>query len=258
MSIFSLWVGLLIVTMAVALVLVSYLAARKLLHPGYENDRTHDVATSVATRIAALHGLILALVYAQELDDYKGVRNVLTQEAVAISDVWNDAGRFGGLETVQQGLARYLTVVVGQEWDLLGERKGLSPVAWQEWDAAYEVVLNLNPETSQQEFLVGRMRDRMSAIAGYRQQREATSNRTFAVLFWIPALAGLALLAVPMYLYRPSRSHMMLIGLFGVYSGVIMFFIYAFSNPFEEPGRLEPTMFDHLLKGEIGQSLIGQ
>jgi hypothetical protein len=61
------------VVAAVILVLGCYFAEWRLLNPGAEGDRTHDAARAVAVRIAALHGLILALVYAQELDDYKGI-----------------------------------------------------------------------------------------------------------------------------------------------------------------------------------------
>lgn len=251
--------GLGLIGMAVVLVLGSYLVARRLLHPGFETDRTHDVASNVATRIAALHGLILALVYAQELDDYKGLRNVLVQEAVAVADVWHDAGRYGGAlqGAIQADMADYVRIVVDDEWRLLGDHGGLSGDAWVKWDAAYETVLDLTPATPRETFLQGRMLERVTAISGYRQQREAVANRTFAVLFWTPALVGLALLAVPMYLYRPSRSHIVLIALFGAYSGVILFFIYAFANPFQEPGRLEPLPFIHLLEGDIGRTPSG-
>jgi hypothetical protein len=36
---------------------------------------------------------------------------------------------------------------------------------------------------------------------------------------------------------------------------VILFFIYAFSNPFMEPGRLEPAPFQQLLKSPISLQL---
>ncbi|URK87458.1 hypothetical protein LP421_29560 [Rhizobium sp. RCAM05350] len=91
----SITTGFAFVCGALAIVFGCYFAARKILNPGLEGDRTHDAATTVAVRIAALHGLILALVYAQELDDYKGIRNNLIEEAVAISDVYNDAVRYG-------------------------------------------------------------------------------------------------------------------------------------------------------------------
>lgn len=248
--------GLFIAT-AVVIVLSSYGLARLVLDPGNEKDRTFDAAASLAVRLSTMHGLILALVYAQELDDYKGVRNALTEEAVAVSDVYNDALRFGDPVTgpINTGLARYVSVVVNEEWRMLGEHQGLSSRAWQEWNAVYEKLLDLTPTTDRQHYLTSRMRDRITAIARFRQLRAATAAGGYSTQFWVPALIGLLLVTVPFYVFRPTRSHLLLIGLFGAYSGILLFFIYAFSNPFQQPGRMEPVPFQHLLQGEMGQRL---
>ncbi|WP_159948224.1 DUF4239 domain-containing protein [Rhizobium sp. 18065] len=251
------FVGFGFVLGSIGLVLGSSFLARLLLTSGDEGDRTHDAASTVAVRVAALHGLILALVYAQELDDYKDIRRVLTQEAVAISDVFNDAGRYGGpaVIPVQQHLAQYVALVVDEEWQLLAKRQGLSASAWSEWDKAYNILLDLEPSSDRQRYLAQHMRQRITDVAGFRQTREAPSLGRFAGLFWAPALIGLICVAAPFYVYRPTRTHIALLSMFGAYSGVILFFIFAFSNPFAAPGRLEPAPFEHLLKGDIGKAL---
>lgn len=254
---YSVLVGLLFACGSVCLVLGFYFLARSLLLPDEPGDRTHDVAVAVGTRIVTLHGLILALVYAQELGDYKDIRGVVTDEATAVADVFNDARRYGGDATteIQRGLARYLDLVVREEWGALGRREGLSSDAWRTWDTVNERVLNLAPANDRERALASRMRDRMSSISKARSTRGATASSGFSGIFWAPALIGLALVAVPFYVYRPTRSHIALLSVFGFYSGVILFFIYAFSNPFAPPGRLEPEPFTHLLAGEIGQRL---
>lgn len=252
----SIAIGLLSTGLAIAIVLLAYWISRRFLDPGHESDRTLEIASSVAVRIAALHGLILALVYAQELDDYKNLRAALLQEAIAVSDVWNDAQRHGGslAPQVTSGMAAYLHVVVDEEWPSLAARQGLTGKAWVTWDSVYGDILDSRPQTPRQQFLQERMLQRVTEIAAYRQQREAVAQRPFAVLFWVPAVVGLALLAVPFYLYRPSRTHLVLMALFGAYSGMILFFIYAFSNPFQAPGRLDPAPFQRLLEGDIGRT----
>ncbi|WP_455271140.1 bestrophin-like domain [Rhizobium herbae] len=253
----SITTGFAFVCGALAIVFGCYFAARKILNPGLEGDRTHDAATTVAVRIAALHGLILALVYAQELDDYKGIRNNLIEEAVAISDVYNDAVRYGGaiVVPIQQDLANYVSTVVGEEWDMLGHRQGLSPKAWTQWNDVYDRLLDLTPETDRQRYLSNRMRDRATSIARFRQIREETAAGGFGGMFWAPALIGLCLLSIPFYVYRPTRTHVFLLSIFGAYSGVVLFFIFAFSNPFEQPGKLDPVAFENLLRGDMGKSL---
>ncbi|KAB0679856.1 DUF4239 domain-containing protein [Aureimonas leprariae] len=253
----SLVIGLLFAIVAIVLVLGAYFTARALFGPTHEGDRTHEAAIGIATRIAALHGLILALVYAQELDDYKDVRGGVTEEAIAISDVFNDMRRYGGTEVaaVQQGVAQYVATVVGEEWAALGRGEGLSTKAWLQWNAVYERLLDLSPTTDRQRFLADRMRARITAVAKLRQTREATATGRFSGLFWGPAIIGLILLAMPLYVYRPSRTHLALFALFGAYSGVILFFIYGFANPFANPGKLEPTPFLRLLEGDVGKIL---
>ena len=247
-------IGLCFVLATIAVVLASYFVARLLLHPGNEGDRTLEIAGNVAVRVATLHSLILGLVYAQELDDYKGVRSNLIDEAVAISDVFNDAKRYGGPITVpvQEGLSKYVFIVVNEEWESLADHKGLSPNAWQDWDRVYNVVLDLEPASDRERYLSTRMKDRVSAIARYRQLREAPTTSHFSGLFWAPALIGLVIVSAAFYVYRPSRTHLILLSLFGAYSGVILFFIFAFGNPYANPGKLQPRPFQHLLEGEVG------
>ncbi len=253
----SLAIGAVFAVGAVALVLTIYLGARAVLSVGDDSDRTHDAASSVAFRIAALYGLILALVYAQELEDYKGIRTNLAEEAVATADVYNDIARYGGPKAaaVQAGIARYLDAVVNEEWALLGHRQGLAPAAWQAWNDVYLTLLDLDPHSDRERYLANRMRDRITSVARYRQIRESTVVGTFSGLFWGPAIFGLVLLTLPFYVFPPTRNNLILLSVFGLYSGVVLFFIYIFANPFEPPGKLPPTPFIHLLGGEIGKSL---
>jgi hypothetical protein len=254
----SLVIGSIFAIGSVALVLAIYFVTRRVLSPGSEADRTHDAASSVAFRIAALYGLILALVYAQELEDYKGIRSDLTEEAVAIADVYNDIQRYGGAEVavIRADLALYLFAVVNEEWHLLGRKEGLSGKAWRQWEDVYLRLLDLTPHTDREKYLANRMRDRVTAIARYRQIRESRAIGTFSGLFWGPALIGLALLAIPFYIYPPTRTNLLLLAAFGLYSGVVLLFIYMFANPFEAPGRLQPTPFLHLLAGDIGKTVL--
>lgn len=248
----SLLTGLLFSVAGIALVIGTYLIARRVFPE--PQDRTHDAASSIGFRIAALHGLILGLVYAQELSDYQSIRQILTDEAVAISDIYNDMRRFGGpaVAVVQADLAQYLRTAAGSELDELGDGSGLSADGWQHWESVYESVLDLEAQNDRQSFLRQTMLERAKDIARYRQQREASADDHFSSLFWGPAIIGVILLAIPYYVFRPTRTHLVLLAVFGLYSGVILFFIYAFANPFREPGKLVAPTMKQLLVGEIG------
>ena len=253
----SLLIALLFVGIAISLVLGPYFLTRKLVGFNGDTDRTYDAASAVAFRIAALHGLILALVYAQELTDFQSIRTVLIEEAVAVADVFYDAARYGGPESVpiQRGLADYTTLVVNQEWDMLGHGTGLSPQAGKRWNDTYLKLLDLAPVSKRQIFLADRMLKRVTDIARFRQLRLATATDGFSYIFWAPAIIGTMLVAVPFFVFPPTRANLMLLCLFATYSGIILFFIFAFDNPFSIPGRLDPEPFQYLLRNEMGHLL---
>tara|TARA_R110000764_G_scaffold58176_1_gene126545 strand:+ start:5196 stop:5510 length:315 start_codon:yes stop_codon:yes gene_type:complete len=75
------------------------------------------------------------------------------------------------------------------------------------------------------------------AFWGGRQTTE-TKEMAGSIIFRMASLQGL---------------HLALLSLYGGYTGVIMYVIYAFSDPFSQPGALPPTAFTQLLLGEIGQ-----
>lgn len=105
---------------------------------------TKDLAGSVIFRVSALHGLILALVFAQEMVEYQQLKFESTVEANALADVYFDAGRYGpeAALAVQGPVAEYLELVVTREWTQLGSQDRLFGPASGRWDTAYQAVLD--------------------------------------------------------------------------------------------------------------------
>ena len=87
--------GVVFVLATIALVLAIYGLSRWLLLRFVDEDSV-ALAGSVIFRVSALHGLILALVFAQELNQYGELRLTLTEEASRVADIWNDVDRYGG------------------------------------------------------------------------------------------------------------------------------------------------------------------
>jgi len=227
---------------AVGLSLVAYLMTRRMAGEG-SHEKHRDMASAMVTRIGALHGLILALVFAQEMNGYQRLDAQTALEASSIADVFNDAGRYdrAALTTLRGDLIAYTRIAIDREWDLLASGKGLDGQAWALWNAAYEGTLNLNPQTPRQQSLREHMLDSLHAIASSRDLRENESTTSLANLFWFAAISGVVLIAMGHYIYAPDRHNIVLLCLFSAYTGVILFLIYAFSNPYGAPGALSPT-----------------
>lgn len=229
-------------------VLATYLLARLILAPEPE-DRTRDLAASVLFRISALHGLVLALVFASEVVEYHQLSFESAIETNAVSDAYYDAARFGGEETtaIQAALRSYLEIASSSEWDSLGQREGLLPAAWRAWNDAYLAALDLTPQTPRQEALRDNILAKIHLIAENRDLREHHAKTSLGTLFWIAALAGVLLISVGYYPFPPKRDNLILLSIFATYTGFILFTILAMSNPYSAPAALEPVLFIELI-----------
>ncbi|PSH66285.1 MULTISPECIES: DUF4239 domain-containing protein [Phyllobacterium] len=238
---FEVFVGAIFVGGTIALTLASYFLMRWITG-GEAETHEKDLASSVIFRISALHGLILALVFAQEMIDYQQLRYQTATEANALADIYFDAGRYGDAEkgAIQKELSDYIRVVVDKEWQELGETDRLAPEAWAQWDEAYRAVLDLVPTNPRQQSLRGHMLDRIYVVSDSRTRRESTAADTMSAIFWFAALSGLFFISLAYYSYPPRRRNILLISIFGAYTGIILFLIYAFSNPYSPPAELSP------------------
>lgn len=255
-----LWIG-----GSIALVLGTYTLARKAMppKPGYLDEEgnaypasVRDMAAATGFRIAALYGIILALVYAQELHDYQDVRAGLSREAVAVAQVYHDAARYGGPDSdrIKLEIAAYTRTVVEQEWAKLSKEQRLSPQAWGQHNAALDVVLDLQAANPREEALRQRMLANLHKISDLRQYREEQAANNVALVFWLPAIAGMVMVSIPFFAFPARRETFVLLASFGAFAGLILFFIDAFSNPFSEPFRVQPRAFERLLETDIGKT----
>jgi hypothetical protein len=237
----------------ILIALCVYFSVRSLAGARATED-TQTLAGSVLIRVSALHGLILALVFAQELVDYAQLQGNLTEEATAVADIWNDARRYGepAVSALHPPLTEYTHQAIEAEWVTLGETQRLSGDGWRLWEVVYLAALDLQPVTPRETDLRAHMVHNAQKIAGLRQARENTALHSVHPLFWVAAVAGLVLVTVPYFVYMPTPLHLMLLSVYGAFSGLVLFVIFAFSDPFSAPGALQPTAFERLLETDIG------
>ena len=240
-------IGAAVIIITVAVVLLCYFGMRHIM-PDNPDDRTKDLSGSVLFRISALHGLVLALVFASEVVEYQQLGLEIATEVNAVSDVYYDAARYGeAADGIQSIMQEYLKVVQADEWQQLGTNGDLSGQAWAQWDAGYQLILDLPAATPRHESLRENMLRKIHLIAQNRDLREHHAKSSLNVLFWVAALIGVLLVAAAYYTFTASRSNVILISMYAAYTGFILFTIYAMSNPFVAPAAFEPVLFKELL-----------
>lgn len=233
--------GLIFAGGAVVLVFVPYFILRRALHPR-SGDDTETIAGSILFRIGALHGLILALVFADELARNQNVRDIVSYEAAAIADLLRNLERVERTAAIEESVTAYLHSVIFDEWPNMGNRK-LSAQTWLQWDAMYSNVLDLTPSNLSEESLREHLLNDVVAISEYRERRLFSASYGLSLPFWAIAIAGFVLISVPYFVFRPGLVNLCLLTTFGVYNGMVIYLILALSNPYKGPANIEPTPF---------------
>lgn len=220
-----------------------YLARRVFL--GRNTEKTYDLAGSVLFRIGALHALILALMFAHVTALFLELRNSVTDEAAATSNVYYDLERYGDpeiTEVIRRDLALYAGTVINDEWPLL-EYQQMSEEAWVQWRKVMDAILDLQPESLRQQDLRLFMLKNMESIARYRERRQIGSQGNVPPMFWLVAIAGFVLISLPYFVFEPSATNKMLLGIFAAYNGLVLYVIYATGHPFASPISVDPAPF---------------
>lgn len=248
----SVLLGTAFVVGTILLVLCGYFLMRQIAAVHLVSD-SKDLAGSVIFRISALHGLILALVFAQQMLEYHKLQDETVREASVIADIYFDIDRHGSLEidAIRSSLRNYVTLVVNEEWQSLSQDGELSSAAWQEWEAIYQAILNLETRTMRQEDLRRLMLGDIRTVAEMRDRRAGHGLKALNTMFWFAAISGIFLVSLAYYCYTPTIHHVVLISIFAAFTGIIMFFIYSFSDPFGPPGALQPDAFERLLQNSF-------
>lgn len=244
------FLALIIVLASCALALLPYLLARKVLL-SKSDELSKDLAGSVLFRVGALHSLILALVFAQELFNVNEARQTMTREAALVGDIYYDLKRYddAGTKAAQTNLADYTSIVLTREWDTLAQQGRLDEEAWEEWKGAYMKVLDLEPANPRQEALKEIMLEHVRELSDLRILRESEALLGINDLFFIAAIAGIVIMSIGYFPFPPTTVNLTLLLLFGIYTGLVIYFIVAFSNPFSGPGYVEPIRLERLYEG---------
>lgn len=237
---------------SIGLAIGAYAIGRAFL-PSRADKESKDLANSVIIRVSALHSLILALVFAQELINYNEVRVTVAAEAALIGDVFYDLKRYDEKATrpIRRDVAEYVVQVMTNEWPRLAEGKGLHGGAWALWERIYQRILDLKPEAGRQTDLKRIMLADIRQVSGLRLKRLNASLSGLNPWFVSAAIVGILLTAISYFNFAPNAVSIVLISIFGAFTGLIMFFIFIFANPYSAPGAIEPRPFDRLTVGEF-------
>jgi hypothetical protein len=242
------WVGSVVVMVgAVVMGLVVYIVSYKLISK-YQSDDLKDPTSSLFRVVGMLVSLMLSLAFAEVVVDLRKIESAVEREAVAISDTFEGLQWFGVERTreIQTIVIDYTQAVIDDDWpalanDKLGERAGALK------KQLTESVLDLEPTTSLQEKVLSSILADIDAISDYRLIRldkALAKPPVYVNVVFFGFLVTMACFGA----YRPQAPLIVLVSLYAVFVGLVLYLILALSDPFQGAFSADSTTFEHLVE----------
>jgi hypothetical protein len=227
--------------------LVVYLVFYKFISK-YQSYDLKDPTSSLFRVVGLLVSLMLSLAFSKVIADLRTIRNAVEREAVAISDIFEalklfDIERTREIRTI---LVDYAQAVIDDDWpaladDRLGQRAG----ALRRQLA--KGVMNLKPATPTQEKLLSNILADIDALSDYRFIRLDSALAQPPVYVYVIIFGFLVTMAC-FGAYRPQPPLVVLVSLYTVFVGLVLFLVLQLSDPFRGDIGVAPTSFEYLVE----------
>ncbi|MEE1611328.1 bestrophin-like domain [Microvirga sp. CF3016] len=246
------WLGaILAMLIAIAASAIPFVLLRRLFSEELPT-KTRDVAETVAVRIGTVHGLILALVFAEAQSTHTNLQQEVSKEITAIEHIVLELNQWNGpvKDTLRSQLADYVSAVLQNEWRSAAHPRG-SREARQAYNALDMGILDLKAETPQQQSLRARMIMNMDELQDHRKARLSLAHRGLPSLFWWMALTGFAIIVGFFLVFPANPVHIAILSVYGAYTGLALYFILALSHPYAGPAAIDTSPYEIMLEDEL-------
>lgn len=249
---FPAWLGaILAMLLAIAASVLPFVVLRRMLSEELPT-KTRDVAETVALRIGTVHGLILALVFAEAQSTHTNLQQEVSKELTTIEHIALELEQWGGpqKDVLRDQLAAYVTAVLQNEWHASASLRG-SREARRAYNTLDHAILNLQADTPQQQSLRARMIMNMDTLQDHRKARLSLAHRGLPSLFWWMAMAGFAIIVGFFLVFPANLVHIAILSVYGAYTGLALYFILALSHPYAGPAAIDTAPYEVVLENEL-------
>ena len=242
------WVGsLLIMAISIVLGLIVYLVSYKLLAK-YDSEELRDPIGNLFRVIGMLVSLMLSLAFAEVVVQLRAIENAIEREAVAISDTFDDLKRFQTGETreIKTILIDYTQSIIDDDWpalagNQLGNKTGDLNKKLQ------QAAMNLEPTTEAQKQLWSRILNDLDVASDYRLIRLDNALGEPPIYLYV-VFFGFLLTMACFGTYRPQGPVVVLVSMYALFVGMVLYLILVLSDPFHGGFGIEPTTFEHVIE----------
>jgi hypothetical protein len=226
--------------------------------------KSSDVADPVASLfrvIGILVSLMLSIAFTEVIVSLRAVEKAIEREVVAITDTFSGLRRFDEAATrsVRGALIEYIRAVADDEWAALGDdHLGERTSALME--DFIDEVMRLEATTPTQERILSLLMADVDAITDNRLIRldgALAKPPVYIRVVFFGFLITMACFGV----YRPQVPLVVLVCMYTVFVGLVLYLIVALSDPFNGSVGLDSDHFERLavsLEAELEAELDGR
>jgi hypothetical protein len=226
--------------------LVVYVVSYKLITK-YKSDDLKDPTGNLFRVVGMLVSLMLSLAFGDVIVELVQIRNAVEREVLAIADVYKDLERFDIERTreIRTILIDYTQAVIDDDWPALADDK-LGQRAETLGRQLSEAVFKLTPTNPIQEKLWSRILADVDLISDYQLIRLDNALAEPPVYVFV-IIFGFFVTMACFGAYRPQAPLVVLVLLYTVFVGLVLYLILTLSDPFQGIG-VKPTSFEHLVE----------
>jgi hypothetical protein len=244
----STWAGCLVAMGFTAVTgFVVYLVFYKLISK-YKREAMKEPTNNLFRVVGMLVSLVLALAFSDVIVEQRTVRNAVQRETVAISDIFEVLQLFDIERTreIRTNLVDYAQAVIDDDWPALADDR-LSKRASALKRQFTQGVINLKPANTSQEKMLSHMMADIDMISDYRVVRLNSALSKPPVYLYVIIFGFLVTMAC-FGAYRPQGPLVVLVFLYTVFVGLVLYLVLALSDPFQGDIGIAPTAFEHLVE----------
>jgi len=214
----------------------------------YKREDMKDSTSNLFRVVGMLISLMLALAFSEVISEKRTIRSSIQHETVAISDIYWGLKLFDieGTREIRTILVDYAQAVIDDDWPALADDKLSSRVGALKMQLV-EGVLNLKPATPTQEKLLPYIMADIDALSDYRVVRLDSALAKPPVYLYVIIFGFLVTMAC-FGVYRPQAPLVVLVFLYTVFVGLVLYLVLALSDPFQGDIAIAPTAFEYLVE----------
>jgi hypothetical protein len=242
------WVGCGVAMIFTAVVgLVVYFVSYKLISK-YQSDELKDPTSSLFRVVGLLVSLMLSLAFSEVVYEVRLIHTAVEREAIAISDTIRNLELFDieRTQAIRTTLLEYTQAVIDDDWPALANDK-LGQRAEALRRQFTEALMRLEPATSNQKKLWSFIAADIDALSDHRFIRlDAALAKPPLYIYVI--IFGFLITMACFGAYRPQGPLVVLVSLYTVFVGLVLFLIVKLSDPFQGDISVAPTAFEYLVE----------